>query len=102
MRTGVTPPFNHTTAHFSLLFFAFFYPPLNASMSQCAHVPALGFRHEVSLVLSKQTVESSSFCLDGDVEMMSLLLLCLLSENSLDIILAAAKLLLYQRFVIAL
>lgn len=63
-------------------------------MSQCEHVnvPVPVFRQaEVSRVLSKQTVESNSFCLDGDGEMMSLLLFFLLVKATLIIISAAPK-----------
>lgn len=60
-----------------------------------------GFRQaEVSRVLSKQTVESNSFCLDGDVEMMSLLLLFLLLEAVLIIISAAPKPPRYQHWFV--
>lgn len=72
-----------------------------AQMSRCVPVPALVFRQaELSLVLSKQTVESNSFCLDGDVGMMSLLLLYLLVEATLIIISAVPKPLGYQDWLV--
>lgn len=75
-----------TTLHFCCVFFSHTMS-VSAQTSQCVHVPVLLFRRaEVSLVLSKQTVEASSFCLDRDVEMMSLFLLYLLLEPMIIIL----------------
>lgn len=80
--------FNHATFHFDC-------DGRDKSVCVCA---SAGFRQaEDSLVLSKQTVESSSSSLDGVVEMMSLLLLFLLLEAVLIIISAAPKPLRYQQ-----
>ena len=77
---------------------------MSAQTSQRVRVAsAAGSRQAgVRRVLSKQTAESSSFCLRGDVEMMSLLFLFLLFEAPLIIITAAPKPQRYQHwFVIA-
>lgn len=66
----VITPHKSCISFFRLI--VFYYTTLCRNESVCASASA-GFRQaELSLVLSKQTVECSSFCLEQNMEMMSL------------------------------